>query len=54
MAVVSAAGLYASLHLALDNHAVVFYSPGALLPPNQQHQSAEGTDISWKLVRLDL
>jgi len=48
--VVASAGPYASLHLTPDNHAstpLLKFSTGQtpFLPPNQQHQSIEGTAL---------
>jgi len=46
---VASAGLYASLHLAPDRqpcqHPTTLFFTGRMpfLPPNQQHQSTEGT-----------
>jgi len=55
VAVASAAGLYATLHLAPDNHASTpplgFFLAGRMpfLLPNQQRQSTEGTDDAYSI-----
>jgi len=49
---VASAGTYASLHLAPDRqphqHTITLFFTGQMpfLPPNQQHQSTEGSDAT--------
>jgi len=45
---VASAGPYAQITTPAPHHSVFFTGRIPFLPPNQQHQSTEGLNVSWK------